>query len=154
MEWILKEERTVWGPFLDHQPAWRSERDPSVHPPASSGPTPFIHRSILTAVPPIYRKRQFSPWSTKTWLARISAPIQPGSRPFSQMSSTGGCQRTTPEDHPQGHLLCRWAFDKMIDSKTRTNAADDDVEGKQVGQMMGAAHKLSTALHSTVFDCT
>ena len=71
MEWILKEERTVWGPFLDHQPAWRCERDPSVHPPASSGPTPFIHRSILTAVPPIYRKRQFSPWSTKTWLARI-----------------------------------------------------------------------------------
>ena len=71
MEWILKEERTVWGPFLDHQPAWRSERDPSVHPPASSGPTPFIHRSILTAVPPLYRKRQFSPWSTETWLARI-----------------------------------------------------------------------------------
>ena len=41
-------------------------------------------------------------------------------RPFSQMSSTGGCQRTTPEDHPQGHLLCRWAFDKMMICKTRT----------------------------------
>ena len=62
----------VWSEFLRRKGQFGgrsliiSQRDAlNVTPvstlPPSSGPTPFIHRSILTAVPPIYRKRQFSP---------------------------------------------------------------------------------------------